>query len=67
MCGSNDYGELGNARKDRLAVPTLVHMKSRLVEASCGIFYTLMLDEQGQVYAMGNNKYGQLGTGSKNP
>jgi len=67
LCGSNDYGELGSGRKDKLSVPTLVHMKPRLVEASCGIFYTLMLDEQGRVYAMGNNKYGQLGTGNKNP
>jgi alpha-tubulin suppressor-like RCC1 family protein len=67
MCGSNDYGELGSNRKEKLSVPTLVHTKSRLVEASCGIFYTLLLDEHGRLYAMGNNKYGQLGTGSKNP
>lgn len=29
------------------------------------MFYTLLLTNRGQVYGMGNNKYGQLGIGHK--
>ena len=34
---------------------------SRLVKVAAGHRHTVVLDEHGRVYAMGNNKYGQLG------
>lgn len=34
---------------------------SRLVKVAVGHRHTVVLDEHGRVYAMGNNKYGQLG------
>ena len=34
---------------------------SRLVKVAAGHRHTIVLDEHGRVYAMGNNKYGQLG------
>ena len=34
---------------------------SRLVKVAAGHRHTLVLDEHGRVYAMGNNKHGQLG------
>lgn len=35
------------------------------MEIACGVFYTLLLDNNGKVYSFGNNKYGQLGNGTK--
>lgn len=34
---------------------------TRLVGVACGHRHTVVLDEEGRVYSMGSNKYGQLG------
>ena len=39
---------------------------SRLVHVACGRRHTILLDEHGRVWTMGDNKYGQLGQGSAN-
>ena len=65
MCGSNEYGELGLLKREKVAVPTLLDLGFQAVDIACGVFYTLLLDNHGRVYAFGNNKYGQLGNGTK--
>jgi hypothetical protein len=35
----------------------------KVIEASCGKEHTLVLTQKGEVYAMGSNLKGQLGTG----
>ncbi|XP_045144990.1 RCC1 and BTB domain-containing protein 2 [Echinops telfairi] len=35
------------------------------LQVACGYAHTLVLTEEGQVYAWGTNSYGQLGTGNK--
>ena len=35
------------------------------MQISCGYYYFLSLTEDGKVYVMGNNNYGQLGLGNK--
>ena len=34
-------------------------------QVACGYAHTLVLTDEGQVYAWGANSYGQLGTGNK--
>jgi alpha-tubulin suppressor-like RCC1 family protein len=36
-----------------------------IVQISCGYYYFLFLTEDGKVYVMGNNSFGQLGLGHK--
>ena len=43
----------------------LINFAHRVRQVECGVFYTLLLTATGQVYGMGNNKYGQLGIGHK--
>ena len=43
----------------------LVNFNHRVKQIECGVFYTLLLTTKGQVFGMGNNKYGQLGIGHK--
>ena len=38
----------------------------RAMQVACGQAHTLALTSEGDVYAWGGNKYGQLGTGSLN-
>lgn len=66
MCGSNEYGELGINKPEKISTPILLNFNQSTKQIACGVFYTLILTQAGQVYGMGNNKYGQLGIGSKN-
>lgn len=34
-------------------------------QVACGYAHTLVLTDEGQIYAWGANSYGQLGTGNK--
>lgn len=65
MTGSNEYGELGVNKPEKIATPLLVNFSHKVKQIECGVFYTLLLTAKGQVYGMGNNKYGQLGIGHK--
>jgi hypothetical protein len=65
--GSNGYGQLGagnNVRQPtpaRLACAALVGV--RIVGCAAGSFFTQLVSDDGRVFAMGENNYGQLGTG----
>lgn len=48
-----------------MTTPTQLDVSFNVVEIACGVFYTLLLDNNGKVYSFGNNKYGQLGNGTK--
>lgn len=50
---------------EKIGTPILVPFPHRVKEIACGVFYTLILTEAGDVYGMGNNKYAQLGLGHK--
>ena len=65
MCGSNEYGELGFSKPEKVSTPTAISFHHHIVQVSCGVFYTLLLTKEGKVFGMGNNKYGQLGIGHK--
>eukprot|EP00741_Cyanophora_paradoxa_P003473 tig00000711_g3373.t1 len=64
--GRGDSGQLGHNDFRHLSVPRLLlapplQRKSRMV--ACGTSHTLVLADNGEVYAFGNNEQGQLGVG----
>jgi len=67
--GNNCCGQLGRVtinppREWSNPIPTLVEMPDEagpVVEAAAGSFYSLARTESGQVYAFGENRYGELG------
>lgn len=54
-----------------LSVLTYYYIKIRFssfcysLQVACGYAHTLVLTDEGQIYAWGANSYGQLGTGNK--
>ena len=64
--GTNYYGQLGTGDTTSRSVFTKVYTPSNGVKCtlvSCGQSNTLMLLSDGSVKAVGDNSYGQLGTG----
>lgn len=63
--GRNDNGQLGNGNTKRVDVPIPIDSLGsvRVVSASLGKAHTLILTDTGTVFAMGENKMGQLGLG----
>lgn len=65
--GRNDKGQLGvgdtNTRFEPIIVDVLKNIKIK--SAATGKGHTLFLSEDGVVYAVGDNKMGQLGIGSQ--
>ena len=78
--GLNVYGELGNATNSGTVnpnpTPTLVALPGQVgpvTQSASGYVHSLAVTSSGQLYAFGNNAYGQLGvatnsgTGNANP
>ncbi|XP_011382750.1 X-linked retinitis pigmentosa GTPase regulator isoform X2 [Pteropus vampyrus] len=65
MFGSNNWGQLGLGSRSTVSKPTCVKaLKPEKVKfAACGRNHTLVLTEEGKVYAAGGNNEGQLGLG----
>ena len=65
--GDNDNGVLGNASSPEtgtnITTPTKINLPANVtsVSVSAGADHVLMLGSDGNVYAWGNNEYGQLG------
>jgi len=70
-CGGNDYGQLGNGNvmHQELPLPVLAGEQvlsgylSQIDAVGAGSHHSLALDMNGNVWAWGNNYYGQLGIG----
>ncbi|KAG2388285.1 hypothetical protein C9374_000449 [Naegleria lovaniensis] len=65
--GRNDYGQLGKLEgtsSSFVFTPTRVIIPSdvRIADIKAGAFHTIMLTTTGEVYAYGNNDYGQIGS-----
>ena len=65
--GYNGNGQLGNGTNANQPNPTKVSGLNGVViqKVVCGNAHTLLLSDDGSIYAFGSNSYGQLGTGSK--
>jgi len=69
--GSNKYGELGNGADynvdtstNFVSVPTIIGFDGRIKDIKCGKSFALILTNNGDVFAAGSNRYGQLGNPS---
>ena len=63
-CGQNIYGDLGLGNSRNKDIPTLIPGLENIIQVSGGRgYHTLCLDNQGRVWAFGNNEFGQLGLG----
>jgi alpha-tubulin suppressor-like RCC1 family protein len=67
--GDNQYGQLGNATNNGMAKPnptpalvTLPGASGAVTQIAGGGSQSLVLTSSGQLYAFGDNQYGQLGT-----
>jgi len=60
--GSNSYGQLGRSGDPNVMLPVVLpDVNSKVKAVSCGLDHTLILFENGELYGVGNNTYGQLG------
>jgi hypothetical protein len=71
--GLNQYGQLGSANavgsKGANPSPTLVTLPGAtgpVTEIATGLNYSLAVTSTGQLYAFGDNRYGQLGSANNN-
>lgn len=67
--GLNKYGELGlgdSNFRGRWTKNTFFNNKPKVIDIKSGSKFTLYLLENGDVYATGDNSFGQLGNGTKN-
>jgi alpha-tubulin suppressor-like RCC1 family protein len=71
--GVNQYGQLGSANavgsKGANPAPTLVTLPGAVgpvTEIAAGLNYSLAVTSTGQLYAFGDNRYGQLGNANNN-
>jgi alpha-tubulin suppressor-like RCC1 family protein len=65
--GDNEYGQLGdgtnNATTAANSTPSLVALPAgRITQIAAGFDYSLVLSSTGQIFAFGDNEYGQLGS-----
>jgi hypothetical protein len=66
-CGSNCRGQLGLGHNEKKVLSwTRVSFPVPFVSIACGYHHTLALDEEGGVWAWGQNCAGQLGLGHNN-
>lgn len=68
VCGLNKKGMLGLGNNHCITIPTLLKIDGEKIKK---IFaedsFTLILTDKNNAYAMGDNTWGQLGTGDKKP
>ena len=63
--GNNQYGQLGHGDKTDIDAPKIIHTLKDIQQISygcCGQHF-FAKNSQNQIFAIGNNSYGQLGTG----
>ena len=63
--GKNEHGQLGLGEKQIggiFPVPQRVDMNQQVMKVSCGDKHSTFLTQGKQLYIMGSNEHGQLGT-----
>ena len=67
-CGANSDGQLGvgDLTVDKIPTLTKVNLDENVASVACGHSYTMMITEEGSLFACGRNKHGQLGLGDLN-
>lgn len=64
--GHNSYMQLGNGGSSPGLTPTILsrNLNRKVVAISCGSHHSMVLTDDGEVYAWGYNNCGQIGSGS---
>ena len=66
-CGRNDYGQLGLGDKNNRKTFTQIATNTDNIKSVyCGMYYTLILKNDGTLWGCGYNWYGNLGLGDSN-
>jgi tRNA A-37 threonylcarbamoyl transferase component Bud32 len=64
--GYNKYGQLGIGNRKNSNTPKQIEMKDIIIDKIlCGKNHSLLLTNNGVIYAFGHNFYGQIGNGMK--
>jgi hypothetical protein len=64
--GENSYGQLGTENEIYRNKPKLIDLKNiSFKKISCGQRHSLLLSNDGVIYAFGDNRFGQIGNGDK--
>ncbi len=69
--GLNDFSQLGYLNKEFLARPQRIPVKDESInnimvkKISCGLTHSLLLTQNGDIYAFGSNNLGQLGNSNQ--
>ena len=66
-CGYNLYGQcgLGHFNESQITPSLMPDTLPNIVQFVCGSYHNLFLDSEGNVFSVGDNKYGQLGLGGE--
>merc|ERR1712228_474907 len=56
----------GDVNKESNSVPTHLKLPQKAISVAAGNYHSLILLENGYIYAFGANKYGELGDGTLN-
>ena len=66
--GNNMFGQLAFENKNnelKVYIPKMISFGIHIIEISCGFEHSLIRSLEGELFAVGNNKKGQLGLGKK--
>jgi len=62
----NEYGQLGIRTEAYCTSPKRIELEVVVQKICCGPFHSLLLSRDGDIYVIGWNDYGQLGTNGEN-
>ena len=64
-CGSNQHGQcgLGSYNYFQITPSLILNLPANIVNFVCGDYQSLIHDSDGNVYSVGDNRFGQLGLG----
>ena len=62
--GYNNNGQLGLGHNNNVSLPTPIPNLPKIMEISCGYYFTICIDKNRGLWSFGANDYGQLGTGN---
>ena len=67
--GDNTYGQLGLGDRKKRQLPTMIDILSYtpIIALACGRYHSILIDSNNIVSVFGDNRYGQLGIGKRDP